>query len=294
MYHVTVLVERQALAVLFGKHKLYVGTQQEAKWQPKHDHLVFVLDGQPLMDVTQSNAAGTFEDAASGVKITRPGAANFATLEIKDLLKISFEARPISITNWTADSCFVHMDTAMEFGQLSGRAEGVLGQTYQRLWSPPDQKEGSNKRSYILHDVDSYTTTSVFASDCAVSTFEGLPYDMTEAATSWRKSVMDDVEEPADAVTGSSNALLKCANDKLSGGLKCMNRLHNGRSPSKTVEATGLSKKCRASVNVAAPLHGEKVYHNWPRMSIGFAWYRPAPSWLGGQKLSANSRREGM
>eukprot|EP00850_Spirogloea_muscicola_P008630 SM000046S16411 [mRNA] locus=s46:512971:514362:+ [translate_table: standard] len=206
----------QALAIMFGDHTLYVGTQQEAVWNSHADHLLFTLDGEVLLEVSNTGTEAVYQSKAGDVKVTRSGKANVARVEVENLLAMNVEARPIGRSQWTEDSCFAHLDMSFEFAQLSGVAEGVLGQTYQRLWSPPNVKEGESVSSYILHDVPSYTSSSLFASDCPVSIFEALPYDVRQSGAGAHKlAVMDDAEETDEI------ASTLCANDKTTGGLKC-------------------------------------------------------------------------
>eukprot|EP00850_Spirogloea_muscicola_P018126 SM000163S02294 [mRNA] locus=s163:61724:63448:+ [translate_table: standard] len=206
----------QAVVIMYDNHKLYVGAQQEAVWSPQSDHLLFVLDGQPLLPVSNTAEEVVYEAADAKLTIKRAGKANSGRLEIEGLMAMNVEIHPIAKSNWTEDSCFAHMDMSMEFGQLSGRAEGVLGQTYQKLWSPPNEKEGTKVTSYILHDIDSYTSSGLFNADCPVSVFENAPFESINSV--WRKAIVDDVEEIEEA----SSSL--CSNDRTSGGLRCTSR----------------------------------------------------------------------
>eukprot|EP00850_Spirogloea_muscicola_P021258 SM000242S08494 [mRNA] locus=s242:132785:135808:- [translate_table: standard] len=225
----------QAIAMLFGKHKLYVGALQEATWTGAADHLVFILDGEPLLTVSQTGEEAVWESKEAGVTILRPGKPNLGMFVVKDLVRMTVEVKAIARVNWTDSSCFAHIDMSMDFAQLSSRAEGVLGQTYQKLWTAPNGGAGEHKskpKAYILHDADSYETTSLFEADCRVSIFEGLGYARKEGAESggdggagWRRGVMDDEEEPddvAEAATVSPSS--RCSNNPMGSGLKCVSR----------------------------------------------------------------------
>eukprot|EP00850_Spirogloea_muscicola_P008642 SM000046S16423 [mRNA] locus=s46:497291:498930:- [translate_table: standard] len=210
----------QAIAILFGTNKLYIGTQQQATWDAKADHLLFSLNGEVLLPVSNTADEAIYVSDAAKVRVVRSSKPNVARIEIENLLALNVEARPIGRDQWTEESCFAHLDMALEFSQLSGSAEGVLGQTYQRLWSPPNVKEGLTVASYILGDVPSYTSSSLFAADCPVSIFEATPYDVLQVgAMAHKLAVMDDVEE--DEETFGSTL---CSNDKVAGGLKCTTR----------------------------------------------------------------------
>eukprot|EP00850_Spirogloea_muscicola_P019526 SM000192S04921 [mRNA] locus=s192:225228:233230:- [translate_table: standard] len=209
----------QAVAVLFGENRLYVGTQQEAEWNPRTDHLLFALNGEVLLGVSNTHGETVYTNEAANVKVTRSGKANIAKVEIENLMAMTVEVRPIAKDKWTEDSCFAHLDMGFEFNQLSGAAEGVLGQTYQKMWTPPNVPEGTVMKSYILHDVPSYTSSSLFSVDCPVSIFEALPYNVIQAGAGAHKlAIMDDVEENEEI------ASTLCSNDKKTGGLKCTNR----------------------------------------------------------------------
>eukprot|EP00850_Spirogloea_muscicola_P019095 SM000183S03989 [mRNA] locus=s183:255601:259599:+ [translate_table: standard] len=208
----------QAVAILYGEHKLYVGAQQEAIWDNRKDHLVFILDGKPLLDVTGTKSEAVYDSEDAGVQIRRPGSANLGSVEVQGLLKLTLEVKPIPKRNWTETSCFAHIDMAMDFAQLSNQAEGVLGQTYQKLWHPPNVREEtarSGMKAYILQDVESYQTSSLLEQDCPVSIFEGRKYDRAgRGSTAWQKAVVDDKDEPDDDGSASH-----CSNDRGGGGL---------------------------------------------------------------------------
>eukprot|EP00850_Spirogloea_muscicola_P017408 SM000149S01343 [mRNA] locus=s149:333058:335325:+ [translate_table: standard] len=206
----------QAVGILFGKHKLYIGAQQEAVWDPTADHLFFSLDGLPLMRVVRSGGQREYVSADGGVRIERDGVLNHARIEIEGLLSLTLEAKPIARKDWTEDSCLVHLDLGFEFSQLSGRVEGVLGQTYQKSWSV-DDRPTANRKTYILHEVDPYRSSSIFSTDCSVSTFEAAPYLQDSASGHFQMAMLDDQEEPADGVS-------HCFHDSVSGGLKCLER----------------------------------------------------------------------
>eukprot|EP00850_Spirogloea_muscicola_P019788 SM000199S05415 [mRNA] locus=s199:101200:103836:+ [translate_table: standard] len=208
----------QAVVVFFENHKLFVGTQQEKVWQSSRDHLLFIFDGEPLLSVSNTQEEAVWQSDVHGVKITRPGKANYGKLEIENLLSVTVEVRPIAKVNWTEDSCFPHMDMSMAFAQLSGRAEGVLGQTYQKLWSPPGTKEGEPLKSYILHDVESYITRSIFDADCPVGIYSGSSYKAKAGhVPHWQRAVLDDRDEPTEVSA-------TCSNDPKGGGLRCVDR----------------------------------------------------------------------
>eukprot|EP00850_Spirogloea_muscicola_P011757 SM000074S21667 [mRNA] locus=s74:261329:263151:+ [translate_table: standard] len=206
----------QAVGILFGQHKLYIGAQQEAVWDPTADHLFFSLDGLPLMRVARTGGQRDFVSADGGVRIERDGVLNHARIEIEGLLSLTLEAKPIARKDWIEDSCLVHLDLGFEFSQLSGRVEGVLGQTYQKSWSL-DDRPTANRKTYILHEVDPYRSSSLFSTDCSVSTFEAAPYLQDSASGHFQMAMLDDQEEPADGVS-------HCFHDSVNGGLKCLER----------------------------------------------------------------------
>eukprot|EP00850_Spirogloea_muscicola_P008643 SM000046S16424 [mRNA] locus=s46:508864:510266:- [translate_table: standard] len=184
----------QALAVMFGKHRLYIGTQQEAVWHPAEDHLLFSLDGEVLTKVSNTHDQAVYQSETGNVKVTRSGTANWARIEVKNLLAIDVEVSATGRHQWTSDSCFAHLDMAFKFVQLSSGAEGVLGQSYQPLRFPPNIKVGARAESYTLHDIASFTASSLFGTDCPVSIFEALPYNKLQQQTH-KLAFMDDVDD---------------------------------------------------------------------------------------------------
>lgn len=70
--------------------------------------------------------------------------------------------------NITSDDCFAHLDLGFKFYGLSDEVDGVLGQTYRRNYASKIKVSASMP---VMGNIPKYTTSSIFATDCAVSRF---------------------------------------------------------------------------------------------------------------------------
>eukprot|EP00850_Spirogloea_muscicola_P012487 SM000081S22621 [mRNA] locus=s81:101124:102787:- [translate_table: standard] len=165
---------------------------------------------------TVDDSIYTSQDAR--VTVIRYNKANSAEIEIKNLMTLIVEARPSHQDSWTVDSCFVHLDLQIHFAQLSGSAMGVLGQSYHQAWMPPNRPRGAVQSTYTLDDIASYTSSSLFATDCPASSFEGLPVDAIEASATAHRLAFLAKDDDADNEEISATS---CSSDKLNGGLVC-------------------------------------------------------------------------
>eukprot|EP00850_Spirogloea_muscicola_P021087 SM000236S08007 [mRNA] locus=s236:117732:119396:- [translate_table: standard] len=208
----------QALGILFGDKHLYIGAQQVATWDASADHLLFVLDGEVPLAVSNTVDDSIYTSKDGRVTVIRYNKANTAEIEIENLMTLTVEARPSHQDSWTVDSCFVHLDLRIHFAQLSGSAMGVLGQSYHQAWMPPNRPRGAVQSTYTLDDIASYTSSSLFATDCPASSFEGLPVEAIEAsATAHRLALLaEDDDADYEEIFATS-----CSSDKLDGGLEC-------------------------------------------------------------------------
>eukprot|EP00850_Spirogloea_muscicola_P005910 SM000027S09691 [mRNA] locus=s27:830120:832077:+ [translate_table: standard] len=208
----------QALGILFGDKHLYIGAQQVATWDANADHLLFVLDGEVPLAVSNTVDDFIYTSKDSRVTVARCNKANTAEIEIENLMTLIVEARPSHQDSWTVDSCFVHLDLQIHFAQLSGSAMGVLGQSYHQAWMPPNRPRGVVQSTYTLDDIASYTSSSLFATDCPASRFEGLPVEAIEASATAHRLVLLAEDNNAD---NEENFATSCLSDKLNGGLEC-------------------------------------------------------------------------
>ncbi|OAE33457.1 hypothetical protein AXG93_3822s1130 [Marchantia polymorpha subsp. ruderalis] len=206
----------QSLGIMFGSRTLYIGAQTVGTWDNHVDALSLSFDGQPLLLPPRVNATLEFPDA--GLQIVRVEGKNAVTVEVPHLhstnqpdttpcssstprfsssfcriqiramqVKGSFklEAHVVPITKQesrihnydiTAENCFAHLELNFQFFNLSTEVNGILGQTYVPGYKSP-VKVGVPMP--IMGGDESYVSSALFQTDCAVSKFGATPSGQT-------------------------------------------------------------------------------------------------------------------
>ncbi|BBM98221.1 hypothetical protein MPTK1_1g11810 [Marchantia polymorpha subsp. ruderalis] len=171
----------QSLGIMFGSRTLYIGAQTVGTWDNHVDALSLSFDGQPLLLPPRVNATLEFPDA--GLQIVRVEGKNAVTVEVKGSFKLEAHVVPITkqesrIHNYdiTAENCFAHLELNFQFFNLSTEVNGILGQTYVPGYKSP-VKVGVPMP--IMGGDESYVSSALFQTDCAVSKFGATPSGQT-------------------------------------------------------------------------------------------------------------------
>ncbi|KAJ4750736.1 hypothetical protein LUZ62_085141 [Rhynchospora pubera] len=164
----------QAIAVLFGEHRLYIGARKTVTWDHEIDHFEISFDGEHV-HLPEADDANWKSLYVPSLKISRTKTVNSVVVELKGRFKIIANAVPVTkedsrIHNYgvTSEDCMAHLDLAFKFDVLTEDVHGVVGQTYR-----PDyvNKFDVRKKMSVLGGAKKFSTSSLFAADCAVARF---------------------------------------------------------------------------------------------------------------------------
>jgi Root cap len=164
----------QAIAVLFGEHRLYVGARKTATWDDESDHLEISFNGENI-ELLEADGAAWKSLYVPKLKIIRMKAINTVIVELKGRFKIIANVVPISKEDsrihkygLASDNCLAHLDLAFKFDALTSDVHGVVGQTYR-----PDYVNRFDVRTKmpVLGGESKYSTSGLFSTDCAVARF---------------------------------------------------------------------------------------------------------------------------
>ncbi|XP_060211251.1 uncharacterized protein LOC132638348 [Lycium barbarum] len=167
----------QSLGILFKNHKLFIGAKNTSTWNDALDRLDLAYDGQSIILPNREGTKWEPISSTQGVSITRNRDTNSVLIDVEGNFQIKARVVPITekdsrIHNYgiTEENCFAHLDLSFKFYSLSGKVNGVLGQTY-----------GSNYVSRVKMGIDmpvlggekEFSSSGIFSTDCAVSRFSG-------------------------------------------------------------------------------------------------------------------------
>ena len=162
----------QSIGILFDDHKLLVGAKKTSIWDENEEHLFISFDGTPL-----SIEGENWNYINSSLKISRTSATNGVAIEVENSFRITATVVPISAEesrvhgyNITNDDCFAHLDLGFKFFNLSDGVDGVIGQTYGRIYV---SKIKVSAKMPVMGDKPKYLASDIFTTDCAVSRFGG-------------------------------------------------------------------------------------------------------------------------
>ncbi|XP_078169843.1 uncharacterized protein LOC144564175 [Carex rostrata] len=172
----------QALGMIFGEnHKLYIGVEKTMTWDDSTDHLIITFDGERI-DIPTETKAQWVPTTVPSLFVTRTSETNGIIVELRGIFTIIANAVPITkkesdIHNYglMPDDSLAHLDLSFKFHALSNGVHGVLGQTYR-----PDyvNKLDVSKKMPLMSGAANYSSSSIFATDCAVARFHGKPHEI--------------------------------------------------------------------------------------------------------------------
>ncbi|BBH09625.1 late embryogenesis abundant protein-related / LEA protein-related protein [Prunus dulcis] len=155
----------QSIAILFGKHQLFLGAQKTATWDDSTDRLALSFDGEPIT-LPESKAPGGNPQG---------GDTNNVMVEVEGSFRITAKVVPITeedsrIHNYgiTKDNTFAHLDLGFKFFSLSNQVSGVLGQTYRPHYV---SRVNIGANMPVMGGDRDFETSSFFATDCAIARF---------------------------------------------------------------------------------------------------------------------------
>ncbi|XP_072950537.1 uncharacterized protein [Typha angustifolia] len=164
----------QAVAILFGEHRLYVGVEKTATWDDDVDRLKITFDGETV-NLPEGDDAEWKSTSVSALSISRTKAANGVIVTLEGRFKVIANAVPITeeesrVHNYgmTSDDCLAHLDLAFRFNSLTSDVHGVVGQTYR-----PDyvNKFDVTAKMPVMGGETNFSSSALFATDCAVARF---------------------------------------------------------------------------------------------------------------------------
>ncbi|OVA05971.1 Root cap [Macleaya cordata] len=166
----------QSIGVLFDDHQLLVGAKKTSNWDDNVDHLELVFDGK-LIFLPHNEGAKWLSPVVPHVMLTRTTNTNSVTVEVAGNFKVTALVVPITPEesrvhgyNITDENCFAHLELSFKFYKLTDNIDGVLGQTYRSNYV---SKVKMGVTMPVMGGHHKYSSSHLFATDCAVSRFSG-------------------------------------------------------------------------------------------------------------------------
>ncbi|KAM1345386.1 hypothetical protein ACFX15_034128 [Malus domestica] len=184
-----------SIAILFGKHQLFIGAQKTAIWDDATDRLALSFDGVPIT-LPESEGARWQSTSVPTVSLGRVSGTNNVMVEVEGSFRITAKVVPITeqdsrVHNYgiTKDDTFAHLDLGFKFFSLSDQVSGVLGQTYR-----PDYISRVNIGASmpLMGGDKEFETSSLLTTDCAAARFSGGNVGSESEANS-----LEDLELPS-------------------------------------------------------------------------------------------------
>ncbi|KAF8403245.1 hypothetical protein HHK36_011346 [Tetracentron sinense] len=164
----------QSIGILFDSHRLLVAAKKTSIWDSKVDRLDLSFDGNPISLPTNEGTKWQ-SSTAPHVSVTRTQDTNGVTVEAAGNFKVTAMVVPITAEesrvhsyNITDENCFAHLELGFKFYKLTDEVEGVLGQTYRTNYV---SKAKMGAPMPVLGGHHKFSTSHIFATDCAVSRF---------------------------------------------------------------------------------------------------------------------------
>ncbi|PRQ33203.1 hypothetical protein RchiOBHm_Chr5g0054971 [Rosa chinensis] len=173
----------QSVGILFDNRKLFIGAKPTSTWDDTVDRLTLAIDDETI---SLADNEGAYWQS-QGLKITRSKNTNAVEIEAEGNFKIKAVVVPITekesvIHRYgiTQEDCFAHLDLSFKFYALSGEVNGVLGQTYGENYV---SRVKMGVVMPVLGGDREFSSSSIFASDCAVARFSGESSEKSKYAS---------------------------------------------------------------------------------------------------------------
>ncbi|KAL5855495.1 hypothetical protein ACOSQ4_005297 [Xanthoceras sorbifolium] len=164
----------QSISIFFDNHQLSIAALKTSTWDDSVDRLTLSFDGE---SVTLSQTDEYSKWQSLNVSVARVGETNGVAVEVKGKFMITAKVVPITeqesrIHNYgiTKEDCFAHLDLGFKFYSLSDEMTGVLGQTYRPGYVT---RVNMGVNTPVMGGDRDFETSGLFATDCAVSRFNG-------------------------------------------------------------------------------------------------------------------------
>ncbi|CAN0871889.1 hypothetical protein LINGRAHAP2_LOCUS9965 [Linum grandiflorum] len=165
----------QAVGILYGPHRLYIGARQVGKWESSLDNIVIHFNDDQVK-IPAVKGQKWQPNPVAGLTIYRLADTNRVRVQVEGLLEIVATVVPITEEESRVhgydvkeDDCFAHLELNFKFlSSLSDSVDGVLGQTYRDGYKSRVKMEAAMP---IMGRADNFATSHLFAADCAVSNF---------------------------------------------------------------------------------------------------------------------------
>ncbi|KAG9441607.1 hypothetical protein H6P81_017461 [Aristolochia fimbriata] len=163
----------QAIGILFGSHRLYLGAKEVGKWDDSSDNLLIQLNGNYIS--IAARAGETWWSPEVGLRIRRTSDSNVVVIEARELFNIAARVVPITEEDSRVhgydiahDNCFAHLELNFKFNLFSAKVNGVLGQTYSHGYRSRVKMAAAMP---IMGGAKKFASSHIFATDCSVSNF---------------------------------------------------------------------------------------------------------------------------